>query len=57
MDREGCHATVRGVPKNWTWLGNWTENLLHLDLPVSLIHPVMYPNFNTFDEVLASFPF
>ena len=23
-DRDSCHATVDGVTKSWTWLGNWT---------------------------------
>ena len=25
MDREACHAAVRGVTKSWTRLSNWTE--------------------------------
>ena len=25
MDREAWHAAVRGVPKSWTWLSDWTE--------------------------------
>ena len=25
MDREAWHAAVHGVPKNWTWLSDWTE--------------------------------
>ena len=24
QDREACHATVHGVTKNWTQLGDWT---------------------------------
>jgi len=25
MDREAWHAAVRGFPKSWAWLSNWTE--------------------------------
>ena len=25
MDREAWHAAVHGIPKNQTWLSNWTE--------------------------------
>ena len=25
MDREGWHATVHGISKNWTWLSDWSE--------------------------------
>ena len=25
MDRENCHAPVRRVARNWTWLIDWTE--------------------------------
>ena len=28
MDREGWHAAVHGVPKSWTWLSDWTEQIL-----------------------------
>ena len=27
MDREAWHATVHGVPKNRTWLSDWTDGL------------------------------
>ena len=25
MDREACHAAIRGVAKSQAWLSNWTE--------------------------------
>ena len=25
-DREAWHAAVHGITKNWTWLGDWTNN-------------------------------
>ena len=30
MDREACHAAVRGITKSWTQLSDWTE-LIHLE--------------------------
>ena len=28
LDREAWHAAVCGVAKSWTWLSDWTENIL-----------------------------
>ena len=28
MDREAWHAAVHGVAKSWTWLSDWTENVM-----------------------------
>ena len=28
MDREAWHAVVHGVAKSWTWLSNWTEEII-----------------------------
>ena len=30
MDREAWRASVHGVPKNWTWLGDWTTTIMFL---------------------------
>ena len=30
MDREAWRASVHGVPKNWTWLGDWTTTIIFL---------------------------
>ena len=27
--QEACVAAVRGVTKSWTWLSNWTEDLIY----------------------------
>ena len=29
-DREAWRASVHGVPKNWTWLGDWTTTIMFL---------------------------
>ena len=28
-DREAWHASVHGVAKSWTWLSNWTTNIIY----------------------------
>ena len=29
IDREAWRAAIHGVAKSWTWLGDWTELILH----------------------------
>ena len=31
-DREAWHAAVYGVAKSWTWLSDWTELCVHVNL-------------------------
>ena len=32
MDREVWHAAINGVVKSWTWLSDWTELIINLNL-------------------------
>ena len=32
MDMEAWRAAVHGVAKSWTWLGNWTEPVVYLQI-------------------------
>ena len=37
--REGCHASVHGVTKSWTWLSDWITTSLYIWCQKSLYHP------------------
>ena len=32
MDREAWHAAVHGVAKSWTWLSDWTESHMYIEV-------------------------
>ena len=35
MDWEAWHAAVHGVAKSWTWLSDWTDDYINLDVVFS----------------------
>ena len=35
MDWEAWHAAVHGVEKSWTWLSDWTDDYINLDVGFS----------------------
>ena len=37
MDREDWHAAVHGVPKSWTWLSDWTEDMARMIFKMVLL--------------------
>ena len=40
-DREAWHATVHGVTKSWTWLGNWPRTTTNLKSSLTEIEAVI----------------
>ena len=37
MDREAWSASIHGVAKSWTWLSDWTEELLFMQSDFSRV--------------------